>query len=197
MAGDRDIKLPDAFDRLLRREMSIEPSPAFLPRVRERIEREPTRRLWHWSPWMSGAAVAAALSALIAVGTMLNLHVAAPSTPDAPVLRAGDPIARPAAPPNVVQPLRAVPRDVVQPLRAVPERAIPAVDAPVVVIDQRQRVALATLFRMVGDGRLTEEKLAATGRTSMQPIRDQVAPVGVKPVELSPIAVGGVQQTEK
>ena len=31
----------------------------------------------------------------------------------------------------------------------------------------------------------------------MQPIRDFVVPIGVKPVELSPLAVGGVLQSEK
>ena len=198
MAGQRDVDLPDAVDRLLRHELSLEPSAAFLPRVRERIDHESASASWNWWSWMTSAAAAAAVCAVIAVVTMAKLGVVAPpSAPPAPTVV--QPFRAAPTTPVVVQPFRAAP--VVQPFRvaqtAVARGGPSPIDAPAILVDERQRTALAAMVRMIRDGRLTEDTLAATGRTSLQPIREQVTPVGVKPVELSPIAVGGVQQTEK
>jgi hypothetical protein len=73
--------------------------------------------------------------------------------------------------------------------------APPESGAAPVIVDARQRAALATMFRMVAQGRLTEEAFAQTMPQSTRPIREQVSPVGIAPVEVSPIAVGGVLRT--
>ena len=197
----RDAELPDGFDALLRSEMTIDPSPAFLPRVRERLDREAAPRSWQWSRWITGAA-AGALCAAIAAGAVLDLGAdRRPVAPAAPVLRTGDPISVPAGTRSLVVPpfsAAAAPLTA-QPVRtAAPVvRPSPAASELRVLVDDRQQKALATLFRMVREGRITEETLAATAQASLDPIRQQVTPVGVKPLEPSPIPVGGVLQPEK
>ena len=193
MTRDKHCDLPDGFDALLRSEMAVEPSTAFVPRVRERLDSEPAPRFWHG--WMTLAAAAGAVCAVLVAGAAVNLRIASrPAAPQAPVLLTGAPIARPPGVPSLAQPLRAGAAAVIQSSR--PAAEIRSGDSPVVLVDERQHTALMTLFQMVREGRLTE-KTASSVQTSLEPIREQVAPVSVKPLEVSPIVLGGVLQNEK
>ena len=58
MAGNKDLDVPREFDALLRKALSVEPSSAFLPRVRERISEQPPGLHWNWRLWLTGAAAA-------------------------------------------------------------------------------------------------------------------------------------------
>lgn len=69
---------------------------------------------------------------------------------------------------------------------------VPPEPAVVVVVDERQQAALATLMRLAGEGRLTDDAFAPRPPQSTDAIRQQVIPVSVAPVEVSPIVVGGV-----
>ena len=195
MAVDKRIDVPDEFDALLRRALSVEPSPAFLPRVRERIREQPHGVHWNWRLWLTGAAAAAVCVAGVVVGTRRDGASAPAAVPQSPVVQQARPIARPSAPdtadPVVPKPLHR---------RTVAPRTLPSVarslDQPVVIVDARQRAALTVVMRMASEGRLTEDAFKHTTSPSMQPIRDFVVPIGVKPMELSPLALGGVWHSE-
>ena len=196
MAGDKQIDVPDEFDALLRKALSVEPSAAFLPRVRERISEQPHGVLWNWPLWLTGAAAAAVFVAAVVVGTRRDGASAPAAVPQSPVVQEARPIAGPSAP-TTADP--AVPKPSHR--RTAAHRTAPvasqSLDQPVVIVDERQRAALTVVMRMVNEGRLTDDAFKHTTPPSMQPIRDFVVPIGVKPVELSPIAVGGVLQSEK
>ena len=196
MAVDKHIDVSDEFDALLRKALSVEPSPAFLPRVRERIREQPHGVHWNWRLWLTGAAAAAVCVAAVVVGTRRDGASAPAAVPQSPVVQQARPIAGPSAP-KTADPV--VPKPLYR--RTVAPRTVPSVarslDQPVVIVDERQRAALTLVMRMVGEGRLTEDAFKHTTPPSMQPIRDFVVPIGVKPVELSPLAVGGVLQSEK
>ncbi len=118
------------------------------------------------------------------------------AVPQSPVVQQARPIAGPSVPKTAAP---AVPKPSHR--RTAAPRTVPfaarSLDQPVVIVDDRQRAALTVVMRMVSEGRLTEDTFKQTTPPSMQPIRDFVVPIGVKPVELSPIAVGGVLQSEK
>ena len=195
MAGDTHLELPDEFDALLRRALSIEPSPSSCRAF-----------VSGWAHRLDGcvglgvcgiSATAAATVCVVAVAlSVLSDTPPAPPAPQAPAQRVAPRLAAAAAPQHAAP---AVPTRLRSRARSAPapSASAPARDMPVVMVDQRHRAALTAVMRMVSEGRLTEDAFAQTTRPSMQPIRDQVAPIGVTPVQLSPIAVGGVMQSEK
>ena len=190
MADDRLVEDPD-LDAVLGQLMAVEPSPGFLPRVRERIAHDrPERSVG--IRWLIGACSTAALVAVAGTLWLSPREVSSPRqltvlspTPREPVVLEpprGHPIARQASHPSA-------PR--------LPRTAPPAAAAaPAVIVDERQRSALALLLRMVGDGTLTREAFERTTVPSEAPIREQVPPIGVEPVAVSPMAVGGVLSPE-
>jgi hypothetical protein len=193
VAQEDHVKLPDDFERLLRTEMSVVPSPAFLPGVRQRVATEEMRgSKWTWRILVPAGALAAASALAISLSGVTDA-VNPPDAPARPVLQTMAPIARvmplpanyPVARENLHPPVRRV--------------AIATPAEPTVVVDERQRTALNTLLRMVHQGRLTEAAFAETVRTSLEPIRDGVVPLGVDALAVSPIEAGGVLQsgTEK
>ena len=63
---------------------------------------------------------------------------------------------------------------------------------PEVIVDGRQRAALATLFRMMEQGRVSGDSFAATVPVSMEPIAEQVGAIIIAPVFVSAMPPGGV-----
>jgi len=196
MAHENHVDLPDDFDALLRQTMSAEPSAEFLPRVRDRIPAQPPRFFSWWRfAVVAGPAAAAALVLVLwtTPEPALVIIPPAPVAPSAPRV-AVTPL-EPTVPVIASAPKpRAVPRWAPARSPRTPARVVvPQREAEVVVmVDERQRAALAMLMRLVGDGRLTDEAFAQTTPQSMGAIREQVFPVNVAPVVVSPIAVGGV-----
>ena len=204
MAGNasmnsRDLgsRLPVEFEQLLQREMAIEPSPEFLPRVRERISsnQKASRGRWRWI-FALGTAAAACIAIVMANG-LGTAPAPAPSAPGAPALAMAQPI-QPVGMPSVM--VADAPRAVVQALpvgETVAPRTPPATGNPPVIVDERQRAALATLIRIIRDGQLTSDSFALTTPVSLEGIRDQVKPVQVGPLTVSPIPADGVLQGER
>ena len=165
-------------DALLKQELAVTPSPEFLPRVREavRLEPGPTRwpRLWFVAP----AAAAATLVVAAGLWSLRVEHITTPARPAKPTVTVAtiaphaNVLIVPSTEPRVPNPESRVPN---------PESRTPAAE---VIVDQRQRAALLTLLRMTGDGRLTEDSFK---NTTPAP-----AELGVAPVAVSPIVVGGV-----
>jgi hypothetical protein len=189
MADNDRVDLPAEFDALLRRTLAVEPSPEFLPRVRERVSQQGRPSRWT-APWLFAATAAAATLALaIGVAWLPGAPAVTPAPPaaPAPVVAAS---ARPVPPPPAI-PRAASPRP-----RTIPARPVRAAHespaAPVVIVDQRQRAALGTLFRMLELGRVSSESFAATVPVSLEPIAEQVPAITVEPVVVSAMPWGGV-----
>jgi hypothetical protein len=193
MADNERVDLPAEFDAVLRRTLAVEPSPAFLPRVRERVSQQGRPSLGI-TPWMLAGAVAAATVALaIGLAWLPRAPVVTPALPVAPAsaMAASE---RPVPPPLAIQP-PAPPHP-----RTIPARPLPAAYespvAPVVIVDQRQRAALGLFLRMAQQGTLPEDTLAQAVPTPNQPVEEQIPPIAVEPVAVSPIPVGGVLHNE-
>jgi len=196
MAHEEHVDLPHDLDALLRQAMSVEPGTDFLPRVRQRIAAAPRPAVswWRFIFLAAPAAVAALVLVLWATpGPAPRVIPPAPGAASGPPADISDG-AEPAA--AVVQPAPK-PR-AVRSARARRSRAsaavavVPPEPAVVVVVDERQQTALATLMRLAGEGRLTDDAFAPRPPQSTDAIRQQVIPVSVAPVEVSPIVVGGV-----
>ncbi len=190
----------DDIDALLRRELAIEPSPQFLPRVRERIRHEPV--VTHWrSLWLFPVgALAAACAAIFAVSVWRTAPVAAPAAPRLAIAAPIGAIAPVDLPPAHSAPVS----DGIDNARPVRTPAVTTVAAageapslPVVLVDERQRSALALFIRVIQEGVLTEEAFARTTPVSLDPIRDGVKPLQVVPMTVNAIEVDGVLPSEK
>jgi len=194
MAETDPLDLPDDFDRLLRQELSIEPSPAFAARVRADAAARPRP---FWTAWLLPLAGAVALAVAVFVwmpradepaGT-LPLPVPAP-----PVVANSTPAQVEPVPTD--SPDRAVSSiPSVQPRSQRPARPATPVSARVVV-DQDQRAALTILVAMIDRGRLTADAFAKTTPQSTDSIADQVVPITIAPVTVSTISPGGVLQND-
>jgi hypothetical protein len=195
MSVDKHVEIGDEFDALLRKELSIEPSTGFLPRVRERIAAAPMRG-WDLR-WLMAAGAAAMCVMAIASGSIGRLGPAPPAVPPQPsvILRAAEVVTSAVPRPVKRPPLR---RRVVQsspPVAATHRHGSPHVEPPLeVLVDQRQRAALATLVEMLRTGRITDKAFARTIPPSLDAIREQVVPVEVLPVSVSSLGVDGVLQ---
>lgn len=168
------------FDALLKQELAATPSPEFLPRVRERIrlEPEPTRWLWTWIlvPITAGATLA------LAAGLMFwPAATTSPVAPAAPLFTVA------AIAPHANIPVYPPSRFALRRASRIPNPE-PRVAKSAVVVDPRQHAALLVLMRMAGEGRLTED---AFKHTTPPP-----GEIGVQPMSVSPIPVGGVLQGE-
>ena len=187
MAREERVKLPDDFEALLREEMAAVPSVGFLPRVRGRIvEESAASPVWPWRRLAFGGALAALGVAIWLANVGESVMV--PPIPPPAIVHAADPV-----PPVVLSPEVPLRREAVVRRSAVPQRIR---QAPVVMVDARQRAAVGALIRLVQEGTLTGEAFEKTAPTSLQPIRERVLPVGVVPLAVSPIADGGVLQAE-
>ena len=205
-----EVALPE-LDRLLRQELSVEPSPGFLPAVRVRVERERDTATAARSPgvsWWLGRPswqFAAALAMLVVAASTLLL-VRAPVTPDRTQTTS---VSTSEAPPG--DPVRAVPPPpapselTVRTERLGQARAHrtvvprPSADVPAVevIVDPGQRAAISRVMELVNNGRLTEASFVAS-RPSEIPIIDEVTttPIAVDALTVSPFVAGGVLQKE-
>lgn len=191
MDGENRVNLPDDLEQVLRRTMAVEPSPAFLPHVRERIANE--TRPWRWSWHMVAGAGAAGAIVVALTLSGADDRTQWPPVPQAPVVRTAAPAPAVVETPAELRVERAPAR---RPVRvAVLEQRPPRTDdMPAVIVDERQRTALRALIEMVGRGQLTEEAFAQTVPPSLQPIEERVTEIAVAPLAVSPIAVDGVLQ---
>jgi hypothetical protein len=197
MARDEKyVDLPAEFERMLRDTMTVEPSPAFLPRVRQRVAVEQVAPRWSWRYLALPVATAAVLVVALMPRGADDVSVRPPEI-QAPTVMAGLPDLPPlsAALPSPVTP--AGPR---QPARLpVAARTIEREpgfgDPPAVVVDERQRRALYGLMQLVANGRLPEDAFAENGGASLVPLANGVVEIAVLPMQVSPIDVGGVMQS--
>lgn len=173
----------DPIDRELASLLSVEPSPEFRARVRERIALEPAPRSWYLQ-WRVAAAAAAALSVAVAV-VVIALVVGRPGGADS--LRRANPVAvDPPRPPALAA---AEPRATVTPHtpdRAVRRRAPRVNDVQVLVAPDEVR-AFRQLAAIVQRGRA--QFVFADEHESVavqEPIWDiVVAPIAVAPLEVA------------
>jgi hypothetical protein len=177
---------PLAFERLLRREMAVEPSLEFLPRVRGRIAAEAQPVGWRWRLVLPLGAIVAACAVLMTAAARSGVD--RPPAPDAPPLAGVGPIDGLDVPALELTAMRSS-----TPLRAAMPRTIrasnAATDGVPVIVDQRQRAALALFIDVIRDGRVTDESFAGTKPVSLEAIRDQLTPV-----QVSPVTVGAIER---
>lgn len=195
--GDGRTPEPMDFEQLLRREMAIEPSAEFLPRVRMRLSAESSPARWHWRWLLPVGAVAVAGAAFLVANVLTSDPVAAPPAPHAPALAIAQPV--PFIEPQSLRLPAGATRDIAT--RSAPiARRIAGAPAPSdmpVMVDVHQRTALARLMGIIRDGKLTGESFANTTPVSLAAIRDRVVPVDVAPVTVSPFGGDGVLQRER
>jgi hypothetical protein len=190
------------FDALLQQDLSVTPSPEFLPRVRERIRLEPARSRWSlFAVRPSLVAVAAAAIIVLAVGVTIWIRSDAPPDP-APGIASTNPQPKPNPKvPSTAHPSTDVARGHPTPRTGLRPSATghrpPATGhriadtghpTPDVLVDQRQRAALVSMLRLINDGQLTEDSFKNTTPSPAQ--------IDVQPVTVSPIVVSGVLPSE-
>ena len=203
-----EVELPE-LDRLLRQEMSVEPSASFLPGVRARIERErdasaaagPIRVPW-WLRRPSWQLAAGLAVLVLTAGTLVVVR--APVTPDS------TPTTSVAAvePPPVESVKRVPPPPAPSELTVLTERLaqsraprtvgprrrgdVPSVE---VIVAPGQRAAISRVMELVNEGRLTEASFVAS-RPNEIPVIEEVTttPIAVDALMVSPVVVGGVLQ---
>ena len=187
MALEQQVNGHDDLDALLRRELQVVPSAAFLPGARARVAAE---RIaggdWPWRALVPAGALVVVCAAVLFVA--LGGRTVTPPVPAAPRLA-------------MLAPIESIPADAALPARAYeperPARPTPRTRAealPQVIVDRRQHAALQSVLAMVEQGALTAEAFAGTIPSSLLPITQDVRPIEVPAVEVSPIPVGGVLQ---
>lgn len=201
MADNERVDLPADFERLLQQELSIEPSPEFAARVRHRIAEQRRTPWWRarWIPAIGTFATIASLTAALVVPAIAR-WTSVPVPPAPPAIRvASVEQPRPNLPDSVAvaaltaaHPPATTPRATPRQQTTRPREGTAATDLPLVIIDDRQRAAMATLFRMMEQGRVSNDSFAATVPVSLDPIVDQVGAITVAPVVVSAIQPGGV-----
>jgi len=193
------VNLPDEFDTLLRQTLAVEPSAEFLPRVREHVAATPRRRFdLRWA-LVAGAGVAAVLMLTIwlAPSSEFDRPTSVPVVASAPSSPSGGTSPSPAAvetPPRLHVAAQASGGETRR--TRMRQETTPRSEAPAVIVDERQQTAIASVMRLVAEGKLTAESFADTTPPSVDGIREQVLPLIVAPVQVSPFTVGGVLQKE-
>ncbi len=215
MADSDPVERLAEIDTLLRAELAVEPSRAFVPRVRERIRSERSRISW-LSAWRI-APLTAAATLLIAAGlaywntadtaTPRTLATVAAATPPSATRSPGPgtnhrlPSAQPRVPGADSRPpttASRVPKTEFR--RPNSESRVPStkhrlpshrVSSPEVLIDAaRQRQALLSFIAMARLGQVPAEPFATTPPAAA--IVDQVQIIAVDDVAVSAIVPGGV-----
>ena len=189
MALEQHVNGPDELDALLRRELGVVPSAAFLPGARARVAAE---RIaggdWPWRALVpAGAFVVACAAVLFAAAGM---RMVTPPVPSAPRLAMLAPIASRPGDAGIL----AAAHEPERSARPTPRTRAEA--PPRVIVDRRQHAALQSVLTMVEQGTLTAEAFAGTIPPSLLPITQDVRPIEVPAVEVSPIPVGGVLPSE-
>ena len=195
MADKHPVDPLAELDTLLRAELSVEPSHEFLPRVRERVRREPEPSRW-WRPKII-VPLAAAAALVLAVNVSLWPRSAAPNldpTADRPSATARVPSTDPRVPSTesrVPSTENRVPSTGYR--KPNTEYRLPRSE---VMVDGRQREALLSFVRLANSGALTDEAFMLTTAPPAT-IEDQVKTIAVEPLAVSPIPAGGVLLLER
>ena len=196
MADKDNLDLSDEIDRLLRHELSIEPSPAFAARVRERLGEEVQRHHSWWRARWIPAIGSFATVASIAWALLLPAVTRVVSPPEPPSAPAASQIAlhHPQLDPWTFSvPITATGR--IAPPR-IPTQGVVETDLPVVIVDRRDRLALDRFVTLVQQGRLGQDAFAHTSQPAVVAIEDTLSPIVVTPVAVSSIPAGGVLRSE-
>jgi hypothetical protein len=203
-----EVELPE-LDRLLRQELSVEPSAGFLPGVRARIERERDAsatagriRVPWWLRRPSWQLAAGLAMHVVAVSTLLLMR--SPTTPgstpttdvattEAPAV---DPVKRVLSPPApselTVLTERLAQSRAPRTVGPRPRGDVPSVE---VIVAPGQRAAISRVMELVNDGRLTEASFVASRPSEIPVIEDvTTTPIAVDALMVSPVVVGGVLQ---
>jgi hypothetical protein len=194
-----DERVLAAAERDLERLLSVEPSPDFAARVRDRISDEAARR-WTAGWWLPAAAAAAAFVVALAVTLPQSTVV-----PDRSIARPsiGRDVSLPTsnpAPPRIAPSSRPVARTGVETASRLGSRHAPATPAePLeVLVPTDQTRALARLVEMARTRAVDADAFAfhaqqVTGNDSEQ----AVAPIVVDELDVSLIAVEGGEGEDK
>jgi hypothetical protein len=177
-------------DTLLRTELAVEPSHEFLPRVRERIRTEPApsrwRSLWIIAPLAASAVVVMAVAFSLRPGTP-------PAAREAPTTTVRPAPADPRPVPHEERLAKTEPRTAKSEPRTANREARTA--SSDVLIDPRQRDALASFVRLATQGTITGDSFKHTTEPPAV-IEDQIKAIAVDPLAVSPIPPGGVLPSE-
>lgn len=177
------------FDRQLRAELSITPSPEFEARVRQRIDDRPARR-WAWMPSYAWLTAAAAIFVVAGAVVLLNRNPVPPEQPEVPApARALAPVVSPASPEREVA--SAAPD---APRHAQPVRVPAAIRAPEVLVPPQQAEAIR---RLVRQGIEVPAEPVQTIAGVPEPL--EVQPLVVDPIPVPPTAPsgGGISPVER
>ncbi len=170
------------FDRRLRADLSITPSPEFEARVRQRIDERPARR-WTWMrsyAWLSAAA-----AVVVVAGALALLNRDTPANPLHPEIPAPAPAVNPPAP--VRQVASAAPR------RALPVR-VPAVRREPEVLVPPQ---LEAIRRLAQEGIQVQAEPVQKMAGVPDPLEVQPLVVEPIPVPGTPSSSGGMNPVER
>ena len=194
-------------DRLLRQELSVEPSADFLPRVRASLHRESEGAAFSggrgWIGWVRLARwpLAAGLAMLVVAAALVLRQRPEPLMPVRPA-EVTVSVPAPVEPgrPWPLDPAPPEPTGATDPL--VPTRARSSAaprpsagPALAIIVDPGQRAAIARVMVMVNEGRLTEASFVVARPLEMPVIEDvTTTPITVDAVAVSPVAFGGVLQ---
>lgn len=158
----------DALDRAIRQALAIDPSPEFLPRVRDAIAAVPsTAAAWP----LGGLGIAAAAAAAVLTIVAVSNRTAPPSStaPATSVRAAGSDIELLRAPaPSVVQP----------PARVVLHRLHRA--EPEIMLSSAETEGLRQLLASIGSGRVDTSTLSDWATSPEEPLaipQLQIAPI--------------------
>jgi hypothetical protein len=175
-ALQRERRLLGGIDGELRDAVSLVPSPAFLPRVRERVAREADARTWTWSRLVPAGAVAATL----AIGAWLLQS--SPKPPSSAVVRVEPRRETPAPSPAVVE----VPRRSEASAVSMARKSRPARSEPEVLVPPGEEAALLRFVATIRAGRV--DATALVQEPAPPPPDLGIAPLAeLPPLEVKPL----------
>ena len=193
MAHEEPVDPLAEVDALLRDELSRQPSPAFLPRVRDAVahERPAPRRWWLWT--LAPLAAAATLTVVLWPADRI-----APAA-DAAAIEARTANREPRTPNPEPRATNPEPRTTnLEQRTSNNEQRTTDSGAPSaeVLVDERQRAALSHFIALIDKGVMTSDAFAGTTAPPAA-IRDTVVTIEVAPVTVSPIEGGGVLPSDE
>ena len=178
MDADRSDALTDtAIDRELQDLLAIEPSPAFIARVRAQIADEPRSA---WFTWPRAAVMASGIAIVMAVAVVFM-----PSGGEPPAIAVA-PATPPSAAPPVIAAVQLPAVTAIHPTREHVKRAVVRVE-PEVIMPREEIRGMRRLLVMAarGDARLTS-MLGAPFVTSNEPL-PEIAPIVIEPLKIEPL----------
>jgi len=182
--------LSDAeLDRAIRDELAVDPSPAFLARVRAQVANQPEPWRMPFAAWVAGCAAVAAAVIVLFVGHRPDRVTSRVESSLAARQIGSQTSSLPGAAPNRVAESFAVRRQPARPIAAPDAAAGPRAAEPFLprpLIDARESQALRALIFGVRTGSIDLSptlKPPAVEPTEPQPIADiEIAPIAIDPI---------------